>query len=62
MENKIDWSKIDKQKFAELFVLEFMEYEHRRLAKFRAYWNYHLFTPFYLKIWHKLTFKKTPKI
>lgn len=62
MENKIDWSKIDKQKFAEEFAIRFIEHENLRLQKFRAYWKYHLFTPAYVKLWHKLTFKKTPKL
>lgn len=62
MENKIDWSKVDWEKFATLFAKKYIEFEREKHRKFTEYWKYHLFTPTYLKIWHKITLKKTPKL
>lgn len=62
MENKIDWSKIDKTILAKTIVEAYIKFEREKHEKWKAYWKYELFTPSYLKLWHKLTFKKTPKI
>lgn len=62
MDNKIDWSKIDKKRMAEIIALKYIEIEKRRHERFTNYWRYQIFTPWYIKLWHKLTFKKTPKL
>lgn len=62
METKIDWSKIDKKWLGESIALGFIKIERKRHQRFKEYWNYQLFTPMYVKLWHKLTFKKIPKL
>jgi len=62
MENKIDWSKIDKIELAKKIAESWVKHENDKHERFKAHWHYHLYTPFWLKIWHKITFKKTPKL
>ena len=60
-ENKIDWSKIDITILAKKIAESYIKFERKKHEEWKAYWHYELYTPIYLKIWHKLTFKKTPK-
>lgn len=62
METKFDWSKIDKQKFAKELAVAILKFEKEKHEKFKAYWKYQIFTPLHVKLWHKMTFKKTPQL
>jgi len=58
---KIDWSKVDWDKLGKEIGEKMVESYRQDHLLFRAWLRYTLFTPTYLKIWHKITFKKTPK-
>lgn len=58
---KIDWSKVDWEKMCKELGLKMAEIYGQDHLRFKAWLSYTLFTPIYLKIWHKITFKKTPK-
>ncbi len=58
----IDWKSIDWESLGIQLASKISEREKERHKNWRAYWKYILFTPLYIRIWHKITFKKTPKL
>lgn len=60
--NKIDWSIFDKETIEKIITETVVEYHREKEKKWKEYWRYHLFTPLHIRLWHKITFKKTPKL
>lgn len=59
----MDWKKyILTPEFAVHFVEKWVEMEKERSRKWKEYWQYQLFTPTYLKFWHKIIRKKVPTL
>ena len=40
-------------------IVKIHKQEHTKL---KSYWSYYLFTPWYIRLWHKITFKDVPKL
>jgi hypothetical protein len=59
---QIAWKSIDWESVGIRLAQKISEREKENYKKWRAYWQYRLFTPLHIRIWHKITFRKTPKL